>query len=137
MLEKKADPISDKGRVSLTLKQRPIFMLLQCDASDAQPLSITVGKEGAYLGGPPILRSTIIRFDKQPASTQMWGYTGYFAVSQGDARGIIAKIASAKTLALRLQDRQGTPIDLVFDLAGAAAQVANFKKACESMGMSL
>ena len=136
-LQKKVDPISDAGSVSLSLKRGSLLLLLQCDSQDAEPFSITVGKENTYLGGRPIIRPTIVRFDKNAPKTQQWGYSGYFSVAQEGQRQTIASIATSRLLAIRLQDGRGTPIDLVYDLAGASAQVSNFKKACSSLGMNL
>ena len=135
-LEKKSDPITDARKVTLTLKQRPNLLLLQCDSSDAQPFSITVGKEGAFLGGPPILRLTVVRFNEAQPIEQQWGYSSYFAVAQELQRETITSIGRSKVLVLRLQDRNRTPVDLVFNLTGAATQIAGFKKACASLGMS-
>ncbi len=136
-LEKKSDPISDAGSVSLTLKREQMLLLLQCDTQDAEPFSITVGQHGTYLGGRPIIRPTIVRFDKGTPSTQQWGYTSNFAVAQERQRQSISSMATAKVMAIRLQDGRGAPVDLVFDLTGAPAQISNFKKACAGLGMTL
>ena len=134
-MQTKSDPISDARSVSLTLLQKPTLLLLQCDSADTQPFSITVGKAETYLGGSPILRQTTVRFDNRPPEQQLWGYTSSFAVAQDHQREMISAIGASKTLAIRLQDRRGTPVDLIFDLAGSTPQIAKFKTACASIGL--
>lgn len=134
-LTQKSDPISDVRSAKLMLKQNPIMMQLECEKSASQPFSVMVGTT-AYIGGRPVARNAIVRFDDENPLNSQWGHSSNFALLLADQRAFITLLSRSQKVAVRLSGSNGAPVDLVFNVTGAAAQVGRFQETCRSLGIS-
>lgn len=134
-LTQKSDPITDARSATLMLKQNPIMLQLECDKSDAEPFSVMVGTT-SYIGGRPVARTAFVRFDEGEPISSQWGHSSNFALLLDDQRGFITLLSRSRKVAVRLTAASGAPVDLVFNVAGAAAQVSRFQATCRSLGIS-
>lgn len=134
-LKEKADAITNAKSIALTLEQEPILMRLECSKGDPEPFSVLVGTM-EYIGGRPTSRNAITRFDTSPPKQALWGFSDYFALLLSGQREFIASVARANKVAIRVTDRRGAPVDMVFDVAGAALQVGKFLSSCKSIGIN-
>lgn len=134
-LTQKSDPITDARSATLMLKQNPIMLQLECNKADSRPFSVMVGTS-SYIGGRPIARSAIVRFDEGEPLSSQWGHSSNFALLLADQRAFITWLSRSQKVAVRLTGAGGAPVDLVFDVTGAAAQVSRFQSTCRSLGIS-
>lgn len=134
-LTQKSDPITDARSATLMLKQNPIMLQLKCNKAEAEPVSVTVGTT-SYIGGRPVARSAFVRFDEGAALSTQWGHSTNFALLLSGQQAFINLLARSQKVVVRLAGPGGAPVDLVFNVAGAAEQVRGFRATCQSLGIS-
>lgn len=130
-----SDPMTDARKVSVTLNNPPGAMLIVCDSgsrSGGRQITVDMGR---HLGGRPILREVLVRFDQQPSIAANWGHTGRFVVLLNDAGPLIEAIARSRTMAVRATDYRGANVDLTFDLTGSDRAIDIFETGCASIGL--
>ena len=133
-LTQKSDPITDARSAVLVLKQDPLMLRLECETSASSPFSVMVGTT-SYIGGRPIARSGVVRFDEGEPIGAQWGHSSNYALLLADQPAFITLLSRSRKVAVRLSGANGAPVDLVFNVTGAAAQVGRFRETCRSLGI--